>query len=181
MDKRIFCVEVGGTFTDWVLVDDGRVIDSGKVLSTPDEPARGVMNALCGGLTDIGEVSAVIHGSTVATNAVLEGKGARTGMVTTAGFKYVLEIARHDIPRKENLFGWVKPAKPVRPYHIMEVPERVLLDGTVATPLERRRRTQYIGGPGDEPIDHRPEALQLALAIRARGDVGFGRGNLVGR
>ena len=82
------------------------------------------------------DVAAVFHGSTIATNAVLEGKGARTGMLVTAGFRYVLEIGRHEIPRKENLFVWRKPKRPVPPRLIMEVPERVLLDGRVERPLD---------------------------------------------
>ena len=67
---------------------------------------------------------------------MLEGKGARTGMLVTAGFRYVLEIGRHEIPRKENLFVWRKPKRPVPPRLIMEVPERVLLDGRVERPLD---------------------------------------------
>ena len=67
----------------------------------------------------------------MATNAILEDKGARTGMLVTAGFKYVLEIGRHQIPRKEHLYAWVKPKRPVPPRLIFEVPERMLLDGSV--------------------------------------------------
>ena len=54
----------------------------------------------------------VFHGTTTATNAILEGKTPPTALVTTAGFKYVLEIGRHDIPRHGNLYGWSKPARP---------------------------------------------------------------------
>jgi N-methylhydantoinase A len=134
-------LDVGGTFTDVVMADrDTGFLWTAKTPSTPADPSIGFFNGIARilGLTDAGpgDVARVLHGSTVATNAVMEGKGSRTGMITTAGFKYVLEIARHDIPRKENLFGWVKPARPVRPYFIMEVPERVLLDGSVATPLD---------------------------------------------
>jgi N-methylhydantoinase A len=60
-------------------------------------------------------------------------------MLVTAGFRYVLEIGRHEIPRKENLFVWRKPKRPVPPRLIMEVPERVLLDGSVERPLDERR------------------------------------------
>ena len=70
----------------------------------------------------------------MATNTILEGKGASTGMLTTEGFKYVLEIGRHDIPRRANLYAWVKPPRPVPPRRILEVHERVLLDGTVDVP-----------------------------------------------
>src|ERR687887_89742 len=83
----------------------------------PADPSQGFfagvdkMLGLAGAAPD--EVAVVLHGSTVATNAILEGKGAKTGLITTAGFKYVLEIGRHDIPRKENLYAWVKPKRPV--------------------------------------------------------------------
>ena len=81
-------------------------------------------------------VDHVLHGSTVATNTILEGKGASTGMVTTEGFESVLEIGRHDIPRRANLYAWVKPPRPVPPRRILEVRERVLLDGSIATPID---------------------------------------------
>src|SRR4029453_14587386 len=57
----------------------------------------------------------VLHGTTTATNAILEGKGAAIGLLTTAGFRDVLEIGRHDIPRRANMFAWVKPARPGAP------------------------------------------------------------------
>src|SRR4029450_6671020 len=70
------------------------------------------------------------------TNTTLERHGATTGLLTTAGFKYVLEIGRHDIPRRANLYAWVKPPRPVPPRRILEVRERVLLDGTIDMPLD---------------------------------------------
>jgi N-methylhydantoinase A len=57
------------------------------------------------------EIGRVLHGTTVATNLILEGKTARTALVTTAGFRHVLEIGRQDIPRHANLFAWVKPKR----------------------------------------------------------------------
>ncbi len=67
----------------------------------------------------------MLHGTTVATNLILEGKTARTALVTTAGFRHVLEIGRQDIPRHANLFTWVKPQRPVPPMRVLEVTERV--------------------------------------------------------
>ena len=60
-------------------------------------------------------------------------------MMVTDGFKFVLEIGRHDVPRKENLFSWIKPTRPVPPRRIMEVPERVYLDGSVGLALDEER------------------------------------------
>ena len=78
----------------------------------------------------------MLHGTTTATNAILEGKGAPTGLLTTAGFRYVLEIGRHDIPRRANMFAWVKPARPVPPELIFEIGGRVAVDGEEIEPLD---------------------------------------------
>src|SRR6185436_6266383 len=63
------------------------------------------------------------------TNAILEGKGVPTGLLTTAGFRYVLEIGRHDIPRRANMFAWVKPARPVPPELVFEIGGRIAVNG----------------------------------------------------
>ena len=129
-------LDLGGTFTDVVMIDPSSgVMWTAKTPSTPGNPALGFFDGFdkaLGLASRTGkDVAAVFHGSTVATNAILEDKGARTGMLVTAGFKYVLEIGRHQIPRKEHLYAWVKPKRPVPPRLIFEVPERVLLDGSV--------------------------------------------------
>lgn len=141
MKRYSLGLDIGGTFTDVVMADrETGLLWTAKTPSTPADASLGFFNGIAKMLGATGvvprDIARVLHGSTVATNAVLEGKGARTGMITTAGFKYVLEIARHEIPRKENLFGWVKPPRPIRPYFIMEVPERVLLDGSIETALD---------------------------------------------
>jgi N-methylhydantoinase A len=134
-------LDVGGTFTDVMLMqrESGQIWTT-KTPSTPANPAQGFFDGVQKILQQSGVVPTamqhVFHGSTVATNAILEGKGAQTGMLTTAGFQYVLEIGRHDIPRRANLYAWVKPPRPVPPRRILEVKERVLLDGTIATPLD---------------------------------------------
>ena len=78
----------------------------------------------------------MFHGTTTATNAILEGKTPPTALITTAGFKYVLEIGRHDIPRHGNLYGWIKPTRPITPDRVFEVPERLDVNGAVLTPLD---------------------------------------------
>src|SRR4051794_4315942 len=90
-------IDVGGTFTDLVAVGDERIVVA-KVPSTPGAQARGVMQALeAAGLTRE-EVGAIAHGTTVATNSLLERKGARVALVTTEGFRDVLEIGRQNRP-----------------------------------------------------------------------------------
>jgi N-methylhydantoinase A len=137
-------LDVGGTFTDVIMAEDGTGrLWTAKTPSTPHDPSQGFfigverMLALAGARPE--QVGRVFHGSTVATNAILESKGATTGMLVTEGFKYVLEIGRHDIPRKANLYAWVKPKRPVPPSRIVEVPERILLDGSVEQPLDEAR------------------------------------------
>src|SRR6185503_3210770 len=83
-----------------------------------------------------GDVLRVFHGTTTATNAILEGKTPPTALVTTSGFKYVLEIGRHDIPRHGNLYGWSKPTRPITPERVFEVDERLDGDGSVLRPLD---------------------------------------------
>jgi len=82
------------------------------------------------------DLAQVFHGTTVATNLVFEGKGAAVGLITTAGFRHVLEIGRQDIPRRVNLFSWVKPRRPVEASCIFEVAGRIASGGSVVEPLD---------------------------------------------
>ena len=144
MGGNRIALDVGGTFTDVILVQrDTGALRTGKTASTPHDPSQGFFDGVekvlgAAGVTPP-SLEAVFHGSTIATNAVLEGKGASIGMIVTDGFKYVLEIGRHEVPRKENLFSWIKPKRPVPPRRILEVPERVHLDGSVEIPLDEAR------------------------------------------
>ena len=141
MSTYALALDVGGTFTDVMLMhqDSGQLWTT-KTPSTPHNPAEGFFEGIQKILSQadvaVAEVAYVFHGSTVATNAILEGKGAKIGMLTTSGFKSVLEIGRHDVPRQANLYAWIKPQRPVPPRRILEVRERLLLDGTVETPLD---------------------------------------------
>lgn len=134
-------VDIGGTFTDITLQDtaSGRAWRA-KTPSTPADPSQafitGVLLALNEANARAGDVTRALHGTTVATNLILEGKTARTALVTTAGFRHVLEIGRQDIPRSANLFAWVKPRRPVPPALIFEVDERVGPGGIVLRPLD---------------------------------------------
>lgn len=96
--------DVGGTFTDVVLADDDGRIRVEKILSTPPEYDRAVVGAV----RALGGADEVVHGTTVATNAVLERRGARTALVTTSGFRDVLELRRMRMPHLYYAF-WSKP------------------------------------------------------------------------
>lgn len=127
-------VDTGGTFTDLVLLGaDGMQVH--KVRSTPDDPSR----AIVGGIRDIARgdcsVDDVVHGSTVATNAVLERKGARVALLATAGFEDVLRIGRQTRPRLYDLM--VEERRPmVEPGLTFGVHERIGPDGSVLLPLD---------------------------------------------
>jgi N-methylhydantoinase A len=134
-------VDVGGTFTDVVLAcPDSAALEIAKVPTSTGDPSTGFVEGLKAAVETAGvmpeELDYILHGTTIATNAILEGRGARTALITTKGFKYVLEIGRQGIPREENPFAWVKPDRPVRPELIFEVPERTGWKGDVIAPLD---------------------------------------------
>jgi len=130
-------VDVGGTFTDVLLhTADGRV-QVRKLLSTPPSYDRAVVEAVAGlaGGAGAASVEEVVHGTTVATNAVLQRLGAETALVTTKGFRDVLELRRLRIPHMYDLF-WRKPPPLVERRLRFELAERVAADGTVLVPLD---------------------------------------------
>lgn len=127
-------VEVGGTFTDWVVTQGERVLRVGKVLSTPSRPAVGVMNALSDAGVPLVDLDALVHGSTIATNIVVERKGAVTALITTAGFRDVIAIQRQAKQRLFDLF--YKHPEPLVPRHrVLEVAEKIAPDGSIRQPL----------------------------------------------
>lgn len=125
-------IDTGGTFTDFVRLEDGR-LRVHKQLSTPDDPSRAVLAGI--EFLGVPEAAAVVHGSTVATNALLEGRGARTALITTAGFADVLAIGRQNRP---DLYALVpqKPPPLVPRRWRFEVEERVSAQGDVLRPLD---------------------------------------------
>ncbi len=130
-------VDVGGTFTDVILHErDGRVRVH-KLLSTPPTYDRAVVEAISGltGPARDGGVEEVVHGTTVATNAVLQRLGAESALVTTRHFRDVLELRRLRIPHMYDLF-WRKPPPLVERRLRFEVSERLAADGTVVQPLD---------------------------------------------
>ena len=154
-------VDVGGTFTDLLLLDD----ETGtawrdKLPSTPHDPSVAVVEGtrrICekSGV-DPSEVALFMHGTTVATNTVLTSSGARVGLVTTGGYRQVLQIARSFVPG--GLAGWIVWNKPplIAPLECtIEVVERIAVDGTVVTPLdedELRRKLERLGSEGIEAL-----------------------------
>jgi N-methylhydantoinase A len=127
-------VDVGGTFTDVILQRGDGKATIRKLLSTPPNYDAAVVEAVAG-MTDGANVEGVVHGTTVATNAVLEHRGALTALVTTAGFRDVLELRRLRIPHMYDPF-WRKPPALVPRRLRFEVSERMAADGTELRPLD---------------------------------------------
>mgnify|MGYP000901334235 CR=1 FL=1 len=131
-------VDIGGTFTDIAAAMPDGLIHESKVSSTPDDPARAVVDGVAQLLAELGiqasAVAEVLHGTTVGSNTILQRKGAKTGLITTRGFRDVLEIGRIRMPDMFDL-TWDKPKPLVPRRYRMEVSERLAADGSVVTPL----------------------------------------------
>lgn len=158
-------VDVGGTFTDLLLHDEStQKTYRAKTPSTPADQSVGVaegVRLICQ-KAGIGadEISLVLHGTTVATNAVLEGKGARVGLLTTAGFEYTLHLAKSWTPGP--LFGWIVMDKPEPLASLRDtrgIPERMDASGAVVTPLDEARAIALIEDVCGSGI----EALTISL------------------
>ena len=127
-------IEVGGTFTDLVM-SDGKNIKTAKVPSTPASPDEGAMLAIKAAGLKLDEISELIHGSTVATNAVLERKGGRVCFFVTQGTKDLLLIQRHDRRAIYDL-QYQKPSPVVPRHHTYEINERIAADGKIVSDLD---------------------------------------------
>jgi N-methylhydantoinase A len=141
-------VDIGGTFTDLVVIDEVTgALGVGKVLTTAKDPAhgveQGVQSLLDEAHVDPARVRAVVHGTTLATNALIERKGARTALLTTEGFRDALEIRREGRYDMYDLL--IDPPAPLVPRHLRrEVPERLLPDGSVLRPLDEAAARRVI-------------------------------------
>jgi N-methylhydantoinase A len=148
--RTVVGVDVGGTFTDLFVLDEARGIARiVKVPSTRGDEARGFMDGIARSDAAPASIATIVHGTTVATNALLERKVARTGLITTRGFRDVLEMRRRDRPRTWGLRGAFVPVVP-RDLRL-EVDERVLASGEVLLPVDLA------------------QVREAALALRAAG------------
>src|SRR5262245_50118722 len=129
-------VDIGGTFTDLVLSADG-VLKIHKLLTTPTDPSQAMLAGLASIAGRLDNVSQVAHGSTVATNAILERKGAHAALITTYGFRDILAIGRQHRPVLYALQPQLPPPLIPREW-CYEVPERLDHTGAVITPLDMR-------------------------------------------
>jgi N-methylhydantoinase A len=128
-------IDVGGTFTDLIALDTASgAVRLAKVPTTPENQAYGVLAALDEAKVALGELALIVHGTTTTTNALLERKLAKTGLITTRGFRDVLELGRRTRPRPYGLTGWFEPLIP-RELRL-EVPERMDAEGLPVIPLD---------------------------------------------
>jgi len=152
-------IDVGGTFTDVVLLDaaDGGVWTA-KVMTTPEDPVRGALNGIrqviAQSRTRAEEVEFVGHGTTIATNLIVEGKGAPTALVTTEGFRDILEIRRSSRHDRADLYDlhFDNPPPLVPRRFRFEAAERVLHDGRIEKPLTEEEIDRLIAALGEAPI-----------------------------
>jgi N-methylhydantoinase A len=157
--KRIG-IDVGGTFTDVVLIDDeSGAVWATKVPTTPVDPVNGALNGIDRILALSGasrsEISRIGHGTTIATNLIVEGKGAKTALVTTQGFRDILEIrrvSRHDRADLYDLF-FENPPPLVPRYLRREVNERVLFDGQIQRELAHEDATDVAQRIAEEDVE----------------------------
>jgi len=142
-------VDIGGTFTDTIAIDSSGAVLMSKVPTTPGNQAEGFVTGLQSAGVDLRQIAWIVHGTTVGTNATLERNGARCGMITTRGFRDVLELGRRERPELFGLKGTYQPLIP-REFRL-EVTERLNSDGSVRLPLVEA------------------EVEQAVLALRDRG------------
>lgn len=131
-------IDVGGTYTDlYYSADGGRIEKVVKVPSTPKDPSIGLINSLQVAKIEPSDLEQILHGTTIATNAVIERRGAKCALITTRGFRDVLELGRRDRPHMYGLTGIQRPliARDQR----WEVDERVDYQGNVLRPLDRKQ------------------------------------------
>ncbi|MEP3115981.1 hydantoinase/oxoprolinase family protein [Nisaea sp.] len=133
--KTVVGVDVGGTFTDLFFLDEAAgTCGVAKVPSTKPDQSVGIRGGIGEGGVELGAIGTIVHGTTVGTNALLERNGARAGLITTTGFRDVLEMRRRDRPQTWGLWGSFDPVVP-RDLRL-EVDERVLADGSVHTAVD---------------------------------------------
>lgn len=133
-EGAIVGVDIGGTFTDLVVLEPSGMLRIAKVPTTPENRAAGVLAALEAGGVTLRDAASISHGTTATTNAIIERKIARVGLITTRGFRDVLELGRRTRPRPYGLIGSFEPLIP-RELRL-EVRERMAADGRVVEPLD---------------------------------------------
>jgi N-methylhydantoinase A len=162
--------DIGGTFTDIVWIDDETgLVRSDKTATTPADVVEGVLAAIARTDCDPATVNQFVHGSTVATNALVTGRGAPTGLITTKGFRDILEIRRIDRP-DDHIYDilWKKP-KPLVPRRIrLEISARMKFDGTELAPFDHGEAAEVV----NQLLSENVEAIAICF-LHAYADPGM--------
>lgn len=145
-------IDVGGTFTDVVLLGTDGQIEVTKGLSTPSDQSVGAVEAATGLSLALAQVRSIVHGTTVATNAILERRGARLALLTTAGFRDVLELQRQE---RRNIWDlYIRKVEPLVPRHLrFEMLERTAANGEVIDPVDEMRLASVIEAMRDAEVE----------------------------
>ena len=148
MKKKRVCIDVGGTFTDCLVMDETGLLQKFKSATTPSDPSIGLMNALKKAAkhykSDIheflGQIEVLVHGTTLATNILINERGTKAGMITTKGFRDSIEMRRGIKPVDVSLYNlFIPPNRPLIPRsRRIGVEERTLVDGSIMTPLNEQ-------------------------------------------
>ena len=148
MNKKRVCIDVGGTFTDCLVMDETGLLQKFKSSTTPSDPSTGLMNALKKAAkhykSDIREflsqIEVLVHGTTLATNILINERGTKAGMITTKGFRDSIEMRRGIKPVDVSLYNlFIPPNRPLIPRsRRIGVEERALVDGSIMTPLNEQ-------------------------------------------
>jgi N-methylhydantoinase A len=148
MNKKRVCIDVGGTFTDCLVMDETGLLEKFKSSTTPSDPSIGLMNALKKAARHykvdihefLGQIDVLVHGTTLATNILINERGAKAGMITTKGFRDSIEMRRGIKPIDVSLYNlFIPPNRPLIPRsRRIGVEERILNDGNVMTPLNEQ-------------------------------------------
>jgi len=146
MGKKRVCVDVGGTFTDCLVMDETGLLEKFKAPTTPNDPSIGLMNALKkaakyykADIRDfLGQIEVLVHGTTLATNILINERGTKAGMITTKDFRDSIEMRRGIKPIEVSLYNlFIPPNRPLIPRsRRIGVEERTLFDGRIMTPLD---------------------------------------------
>ncbi len=192
---RRVCIDVGGTFTDCLVLEEGDSPRAFKAPTTPNDPTSGFLEALGKAAAFYKEtvndfihsISLIVHGTTLATNKLLTGQGAATGMLTTENFPDTIEIRRGQREPGMSIYNWFVPRyQPLVPRHLrLEVAERVRYTGDVITPLDRnavRQAAIKLRDKGVESVavcflhsyinpQHELEAVRICEEVLGQGNV----------
>ena len=151
--KRV-CVDVGGTFTDCLVMDETGLLQKFKSSTTPSDPSKGFMDAMKKAARHYGvgvneflaQIEVLVHGTTLATNILLTGRGAKAGMLTTKNFRDIIELRRAMKPQDVSLYNlFIPPARPLIPRSSrIGIEERTLYDGKVMTPLNEQETADAV-------------------------------------